>query len=311
MLETEGVRGYHFKLMAADFMLQQELRPAKNQACFHSILSFHPKEHPPDEMMTEIAKKYLEEIGIKDTQYAITKHTDKEHPHLHIIANLIDNKGKVINDSWIGYRAKKAAQDLTQKYRLIPATKKNLAQTHLESLSQSEANRYKIYQAIMENLPHCKSLEELEKRLKKQKIEVQYKYKGQTKEKQGISFGIGKDCFKGSKVDRKFSLGNLQKTFAQKQNQKEKKKENLKETISIRKKSLTNSDNLQSEKPIETEIKTVKEAAKDIAKEAADLFAELMKPEGNEEEVPYEWSERARKKRKKRRLKDQNSGLRH
>jgi len=38
-----------------------------------------------------------------------------------------------------------------------------------------------------------------------------YKYKGQTQEKQGISFRMGNISFKGSQIDRKYSLAGLQK----------------------------------------------------------------------------------------------------
>lgn len=214
VLETAGVRGHHYKQMAADFKFQWGMHPGKKKACFHGILSFYPGERIGDEKMLEIARKYLEEIGIKNTQYAIAKHTDRAHLHLHIIANLIDNNGKVISDSWIGLNGKKIAGQLTEAYGLVPADKKNLELTHLELLNESEANRYKIYEAITSNLPHCRNMKELEERLKKQKITTIYKYKGQTKEKQGVSFQIEKDCFKGSKIDRKFSLGNLEKYFA-------------------------------------------------------------------------------------------------
>lgn len=216
VLETAGVRGHHYKKMAEDFKFQQGMHPTKKKACFHGILSFYPGEGERigDEKMLEIARKYLEEIGIKNTQYAIAKHTDKAHLHLHIIANLVDNNGKVISDSWIGLNGKKIAGQLTEAYGLVPADKKNLELTHTGALNESEANRYKIYEAITSNFPHCRNMKELEERLKKQKITTIYKYKGQTKEKQGVSFQIEKDCFKGSKIDRKFSLGNLEKYFA-------------------------------------------------------------------------------------------------
>ena len=74
--------------------------------------------------------------------------------------------------------------------------------------------RYKIYQAIVDSLPNCRTLQDLEIRLMSQGIHTLYKYKGQTQELQGISFRIGKDRFKGSQIDRKFSLGNLQKALA-------------------------------------------------------------------------------------------------
>lgn len=213
VLATQGVRGHNYRLMIQDFELQHGLRPTKRQACFHGILSFYPGENPSDKTMVEIARNYLEGIGITNTQYAITKHTDKAHLHMHIIANMVDNNGNSIKDNWIGYRGKKVAQQLTQEYKLVPAMEKKLERTHLESLSRSEANKYKVYQAIVENLPQCRSMEDLEARLLKVGIETQYKFKGQTQEKQGISFKIGEDCFKGSKVDRKFSLAGLERTL--------------------------------------------------------------------------------------------------
>jgi len=163
----------------------------------------------------EIARKYLERLGIVNTQFAVTKHTDKAHLHLHIVANLVNNEGKAISDSWIGLRGKKVAQQLTQEYNLIPALRKDLSRTHLEALSKSEAIKYKIYEAIAKNLPNCANMEELEERLLKLGIGIQYKYKGQTQEKQGISFKMGNVCFKGSQIDRKYSLAGLQKAFAQ------------------------------------------------------------------------------------------------
>lgn len=204
LLVAEGVRGHDYKLTADDFQTQQQLRPDKKQACFHSILSFYPGEKPSDETMKEIAMKYLKELGIVNTQYAISKHTDKAHLHLHIVANMVNNEGKAISDSWIGLKGKKIAQRLTQEYKLVPALEKNLRLTNLEALSHSEANKYKIYIAISESLPYCRTMKELEMRLLKQGIETQYKYKAQTQEKQGVSFKLENISFKGSQVDRSF-----------------------------------------------------------------------------------------------------------
>lgn len=219
LLIAEGVRGHDYKLMADDFQVQQQLRPDKKQACFHSILSFYPGEKPSNEMMKEIALKYLKELGIVNTQYAISKHTDKAHLHLHIVANMVNNEGKAISDSWIGLKGKKIAQRLTQEYKLVQALEKNLRLTNLEALSNFEANKYKIYIAISDNLPHCRTLEQLEIRLLKLGIGTRYKYKGQTQEKQGVSFKLENISLKGSQIDRKFSLSGLQKILALQQKQ--------------------------------------------------------------------------------------------
>src|SRR3954470_22780893 len=107
VLEYEGIRGHDFRVMADDFIMQQQMRPEKQKACFHCCLSFYPGEKLSDEQMVKIAKEYLEKMKITNTQYAITKHTDRRHQHLHIVANMVDNNGKAISDSYLGLHGKK------------------------------------------------------------------------------------------------------------------------------------------------------------------------------------------------------------
>ncbi len=213
VLKAEGVRGHNYKLMAQDFEHQRILRPDKHQAVFHAVLSFYPGEKVADGKMVEIAEKYLERIGMENTQYVIAKHTDTDHLHMHVIANRVDNNGHSIAEGWIGLRAKKVAQELTQEYELKAVQKKDLELTHKESLQPAEAKRYHIYEAIGECLHKSKDLTDLEVMLLKRGIDTQYKYNDQSQEAEGISFRLGKQCFKGSQIDRDFSLQGLENHF--------------------------------------------------------------------------------------------------
>lgn len=214
VLLAEGVRSYSYLLMADDFTRQQGMRPSKRLACFHGILSFYPGEKLSRERMAEIAQKYLQGLGIVGTQYAVCKHSDRAHAHLHLVANLVDNKGKAIKESFLVLQSIKVARKLTTEYGLVQAREKNLGLTNLERLSKPEAARYRIYQSISEVLPRCRSLEHLQGLLGERGIETRYRYKGQSTERQGISFKLGPFCFKGSSVDRKCSLLNLQHALA-------------------------------------------------------------------------------------------------
>lgn len=292
VLEAEGVRGHNYKYMADDFATQAGLRPSKKQACFHAVLSFYPGEKPSDELMAEIGRKYLERIGITNTQFAIAKHTDRAHLHLHIVANMVDNNGQSIKDGWIGLNGKKIAQQLTREYGLVIAEKKSLAQTNLEALSQSEANRYQVYRAILECLPLCRSMDDLAERLKEKGIETIYKYKGQTDERQGVSFRYGEDCFKGSKVDRKFSLHNLEKIMAVQQ-QVAQKYAPQPEKISVVKTG-------PAEKIVEGATHILSNAAKTSLDTVGQLLTEMLKPEYAVDNTPYELLREIRKRKRKR-----------
>jgi hypothetical protein len=222
ILFADGVRDYNYRLMAHDFEMNRQQLPNRHLAVFHGILSFHPSESLTDEKMTGIAQEYLQKLGVVDTQYIITKHTDKAHPHLHIIANLVNNIGVFIEDGWIGLNGKKVAQALTEKYQLVPAHKKELKLTNLGALNEEEGTRYEIYQAIEAALPSCNSLNDLEAFLIKRGIDTQYKYKGATQEIEGISFKKGLYAFKGSSIDRKYSIAGLQKIMQQQIERKQK-----------------------------------------------------------------------------------------
>lgn len=273
----------------------------------HAVLSFHPTENPSDELMKEISKKYLEGMGVKDTQYAIIKHTDKAHPHLHIVANMVDNRGKAISDSWTGLRGKKEAERLTMQYKLVPAMKKDLKMTHLEALSQKEALKYEAYMAIAAALPDCRTMEELERKLLLKNIEVQYKTKGQTEERQGISFKVGEYCFKGSQVDRSFSFAGLEKTISLQCKQELKQGEKNEQTPS--EKAEINSGLQLAQKNTNKTVLEGKATKESIEQHTSKetILDILVKPMHQDESMPYPYKKDKRKKEKRQ----QSLGLRH
>ena len=285
VVKAEGVRDYDWKLMAADFERQHAMRPGLSKAVFHGIISFYPGEKIDDKMMGKIAEEYLEKMGIKDTQFAVVKHIDKAHPHFHIIANLVDNKGKAIKDNWIGLKGKKIAQELTLKYGLKEALSKDLSLTHMEALNGKDMKRYAIYQAITEKLPECRSLDELKNKLQEVGIETLYKYKGRTTELQGISFKIGDYKYKGSEVDRKFSVGNLQKTLSQQ--------------ASIEIKQISQKPNASGTSLLP---KIQQQEPKIPASRHSSLLEILVKPEQDNQQLPHQWKIEKKKKKQSRGL---------
>lgn len=290
VLLAEGVRSHDFKLMADDFLTQQQMRPGKEKAGGHFILSFHPSEKPTDALMKKLAQEYLTRLGVVNTQFAIVKHTDRNHLHLHIIANLVDNEGKAIPDSWIGLRGKKIAQQLTREYKLVPAIGKARKLDRVELLNESEAVKYQIYEAIAQHLPLSRSFEDFRERLLKSGIETQYKYKGKTDEVQGISFKKGSFCFKGSEIDRNFSYGNLKKTLkAEKQPELSKSAKPLKRLDPaplVHPPSFSTKASSQSSTP---------------GNAIPAIVLELLKPVASGGgSAPYELSEEERRRRKKK-----------
>jgi Relaxase/Mobilisation nuclease domain len=216
-LYQEGVRGHDYRLMAQDFEMIYQLHPGRTHPVFHSVLDFHPNERLDDARMIEIAQKYLAAIRMINTQYAIIKHLDTSHTHMHIIANRIDYNGNYIQTYPEILNSNDAVRQLVREYDLIPAGSKNLRQTNFDALDNSETRKYAIYRGIKECLPGCRGLEELEQKLLLLGIDTQYRMDKETGQRLGISFRYQNEAFKGSNIDRELSLGRLERTLGQRQ----------------------------------------------------------------------------------------------
>ena len=167
--------------------------------------------------MAKLAREYMEKMGIKDTQYIIGRHFDKEHPHIHIAFNRIDNNGKTISDRNDRFRSEKICKELTAKYGLYFADGKEKVKEH--RLKEPDKTKYEIYQALKAKITRCRDWKALLTHLKEQDIDVRFKYKGNSQEVQGIIFEKNGYHFNGSKVDRSFSYSKID--FALQQNNRE------------------------------------------------------------------------------------------
>ena len=219
VLYAEGVRIDTIPLeIASDFSLQASMRPNIKKPVCHTIFSFSVDdiERLNDQTMTEIAQDYLKQMGYSDTQYLIVRHLDREHPHLHICINRIDNYGNTISDSNEKYRSTKICRDITDRYQLKLGEGKKAVKR--ERLRGNDQVRYNIYDAIKAALPKCKNWDELTSALKKQGIEVHFKTKGQTDQIEGVVFSKDELSFSGSHIDRSCSYTKL--SFVLQQNAK-------------------------------------------------------------------------------------------
>ena len=215
VLEARGVEPPGVREMVEDFEDQARLNPRLKQNVGHISLSFSPEDAPrmTDPLMTQIAKEYMQKMGITDTQYLLVRHLDQPHPHCHLVYNRVGNHGQTISDRNIKIRNAKVCRELTEKHGLYLAPGK--ANVRRERLREPDKIRYEIYDAIKGCLPKCKSWNELEGKLKEQGVGICYKYCGNTDRKQGVLFSKNGFEFSGSKIDWAFSFSKLDHHFGQ------------------------------------------------------------------------------------------------
>ena len=209
VLQAIGVRSSLPNDIAHDFNLQASMRPSVQKPVCHTILSFsaHDTERLTDDVMVKIANEYIEKMGYGDTQSLIVRHSDRQHPHLHICINRIGNKGKTISDRNEKYRSTKICRELTERYGLTIGEGKQ--EVNRPRLRGGDKLRYEIFDAIKAILPQSQNWKDFVAGLEQQDITTRFKTKGNTDVVQGIIFEKDGCSFSGSKIDRSCSFSRL------------------------------------------------------------------------------------------------------
>jgi hypothetical protein len=213
ILAAEGVRMQNASALAHDFNLQRKMRPELGKAAGHLVLSWSKEDLSKlsDEIMVERAKEYMEKVGIRNTQYVIVRHSDRDHPHLHLVYNRVDNNGKTITDKNNFAKNVKACKEITLKYGYHLGEGKDLV--NRQALKGKEKIRYELYDAIKAAMKTATTWKGMEAELAKQGIGIAYKFRSGTKEVQGISFEKGDIKMKGSAIDRSLSYAKIDATL--------------------------------------------------------------------------------------------------
>ena len=210
LLEAVGVVGLP-EQMAVQFGLQALLNDRVKNVVGHTSLNFSPEDSErlksDDALMLRIAHDYMELMGIRNTQYIIARHIDREHPHCHIVFNRVDNDGRTISDKNDRYRNEKVCKMLTAKYRLHFANGKD--QVKEERLRPYDRAKHEIYKALKEELPKARDWQELKDALAVRDIDMKFKVSRTTQEVQGVKFEYNGFSFSGSKISREFSFLNI------------------------------------------------------------------------------------------------------
>ena len=209
LLAAEGVRLKDVESVARSFEAQRQLNTRVTRPVGHISLDFsaQDREQLDNAKMVAIAREYMERMGIRETQFIIGRHHDREHPHIHLLYNRVDNNGCTISDRHDRVRSTKICRELTEKHGLyISGGKENVKRNRLR---EPDATKYRIYDALVRHVPQSASWEELQKRLRSEGIELGFKTKGSTSQVEGVRFTMNNLSFNGSKVDRQFSYAKI------------------------------------------------------------------------------------------------------
>lgn len=112
-----------------DFRMQMEdlhkcYAGRSEKLIIHAVISPAPEEgiNLSNADWTTIANSYLQGLGLSDHQAIGFIHSDKEHKHLHLIINKVNEKSlKLYSDSFIGKKSQKVTDQIASKMNLTRA----------------------------------------------------------------------------------------------------------------------------------------------------------------------------------------------
>ena len=209
ILVCDGLFAENKETITGSFEAQARMNPKVTKPVGHIALAFSKEDEYrlTDRAMEGIALEYLSTMGITDTQILIVRHFDKEHPHVHIAFNRIANDGRTISDRNERIRSTRICKELTRKYGLYFADGKEQVKRH--RLKEPDKTKYELYSILKAEVARCGNWNVLAANLKKQGVEVQFKYKGGSGDVQGVVFSKNGYSFSGSKIDRLFSYSKI------------------------------------------------------------------------------------------------------
>ena len=190
IIASEGVDLTSNKSITASFSLQAKSRTPK--------LS--------DKLMADIAKEYLRRMGIVNTQYIISRHHDKPHPHVHIVYNRVNNDGNAISGDQNFRKSARITQELTREYGLTFG--KGKKKVNRDRLKGRDAIKYRIHDAVNEALKDCRSMEALRAALATRGIGMNIICNADGKAK-GVVFTCESLSFAGYQIDRSMTYTKL------------------------------------------------------------------------------------------------------
>ena len=209
LVTCEGLFMENRGTIAMSFNVQSQMNNKIAKPVGHIALSFSKKDEPrlKNRVMANIALEYMERMGIRNTQFFIARHFDKEHPHVHIAFNRIDNNGNTISDRNERLRSTRICKELTVKHGLHMASgKENVKRNRLK---EPDWTKYELYDILKTEVGRCGNWDVLVANLKRQGVDVHFRHKGQKDEIQGVVFTKNGYHFNGSKVDRRFSYSKI------------------------------------------------------------------------------------------------------
>lgn len=200
-----------------EFNILRQQKPNLSKAVYHVSLNlpYEDANKLTDEKFANLAIDYLQGMGFIDNQYILYKHSDRYHPHIHIVANRVKYSGDVVSDSQDYKRSEALIRKLELKYKLTELIRKEesnvLSKGEIEKCLRTGdvPERLELQNILIKILNQNLLMKDFMEKLKLKGVSVKINQSLTTGFISGISFEYKGTFYKGSKIHKNFSWNNI------------------------------------------------------------------------------------------------------
>ena len=207
----------------------RNLNTKLSKPVLHASLSFAHSDQLSNQDKVDIAKQMAKDFGFENNQYVVIEHGDRQHQHLHIVANRVGYDARTVSDSNNYKRIANFCRSMEKKHQLeqVLSPRKFLSKEE-RMLPRQDIRKEALKEAIAKFLKQSTTMKEFQNKINAKGYEIELG--------RGIAFTDAQAVrFKGSEVG--FALLKIEKQLTQnKQLQLEEQKkpslaQQLRETI--------------------------------------------------------------------------------
>lgn len=198
-----------------EFELVRSLRPTLKKVVYHASLNLSPGENLTDIQFLDIANRYLNDMGFDNNQFIVYRHYDREHSHIHIIANRVKYDGEVVSDSQDYKRSELIIRSIEKDYCLQQVEESQKSERKALSKGMVEYARktgeaplkLQLQEIIDKAIEGKPNIDEFEKKLIENGVGT--RFYTNSKGLYGMSFTIDGFSFKASSLGKKYQFKNF------------------------------------------------------------------------------------------------------
>jgi Relaxase/Mobilisation nuclease domain len=183
------------------------LNPKLSKPVLHASLSFAHSDQLSNQDKIDIGKQMAKNFGFENNQYVVIEHSDRQHQHLHIVANRVGYDAKTGSDSNNYKRMANFCRSMEKKHQLeqVLSPRKFLSKKE-RMLPRQDIRKEALKEAIAKFLKQSTTMKEFQNKITAKGYEVELG--------RGIAFTDAQAVrFKGSQVG--YPLLKIEKQLAQ------------------------------------------------------------------------------------------------